>query len=605
MKETEKIEVYKITADNVPVNITITTSLDEFTPLYIIKLPVIGIGSKAILEKVKEEMIGAVPLSPKEALDVKSVQKTRKVFSDKILELLKKELPNESDRTLKILAGFLVHETLGLGTIEFLLNDENLEEIVINSSEDNIWVYHKKYGWLKTNIRIDNEGQIYDYAASIAREIGRSISNLNPLLDAHLITGDRVNATLFPISSAGNTITIRKFRRKPWTITELIENRTVTSEIVSFIWLAMQYEMSIMFSGGTASGKTTFMTSCMPFIPPNQRVISIEDTREIMLPKFLQWVPLTTREPNPEGKGGVRMLDLLVNSLRMRPDRIIVGEVRRQQEAEVLFEAIHTGHSVYATVHADTAEQTVRRLTNPPINLPESMVSTLPLIVVVYRHRRKGIRRILEVSELLESGKAEGRELINVNRVFRWKPAFDKYEKDNESIRVLDDLEMFTGLTRSEVEKDLKEKIGVLNWMVKHGVNTVNTVGKIVSTYYSHKEKLLQDVRKNASPKELLGKLWKEIEAPVVTKEVKTKKSETSLSQKVIEELKKTPSPKKPVKKKSVKEKKVEEKKEKKLEPKTVKKKEAKKKLVKKKTKKKSLAKKRLVKKKRKGVKKK
>ena len=200
-------------------------------------------------------------------------------------------------------------------------------------------------------------------------KIGKQITVLDPLLDAHLLSGDRVNSTLFPISTKGNTITIRKFRRDPWTVTDLISNKTVSSEVMATIWEAIQYEMSVVFSGGTASGKTTILGVSMPFIPPNHRIISIEDTREIFLPEYLHWVPLTTREPNPEGKGEVTMLDLLVNSLRMRPDRIVVGEIRRKEEAEVLFEAMHTGHSAYTTVHANTADETIRRLTNPPIEI--------------------------------------------------------------------------------------------------------------------------------------------------------------------------------------------------------------------------------------------
>jgi len=207
---------------------------------------------------------------------------------------------------------------------------------------------------------------------------------LDPLLDAHLITGDRANATLFPISGRGNTITIRRFRRDPWTVTDLIKNKTTSSEVMALIWMGMQYELNLILSGGTGSGKTSFLNVCLPFIQPNHRILSIEDTRELSLPSFLHWIPMTTREPNPEGKGAVEMLDLLVNSLRMRPDRIIVGEVRRQREAEVMFEAMHTGHSVYTTLHANTADETIRRLVNPPIEVPTTMLEAVHLNVVMY-----------------------------------------------------------------------------------------------------------------------------------------------------------------------------------------------------------------------------
>ncbi|MCX6773828.1 MAG: ATPase, T2SS/T4P/T4SS family, partial [Candidatus Micrarchaeota archaeon] len=167
------------------------------------------------------------------------------------------------------------------------------------------------------------------------------------------------------------------------------------------------------------------------------------------LPKFLQWVPLVTREANPEGKGEVSMLDLLVNSLRMRPDRIIVGEVRRQREAEILFEAMHTGHSVYATLHADDANQTISRLTTPPINLPKEVLDALAGIVVQLRHRRFNIRRTFEFSEVLKMGE--------LNTVYRWDSKKDSINKIGDMTRIPDILELYAGLTTKEIAADLKE----------------------------------------------------------------------------------------------------------------------------------------------------
>src|SRR3989344_5425311 len=303
--------------------------------------------------------------------------------------LIREKVPGIKQDTEDFLVGILMQEMLGLGKIEFLLNDPNLEEIVIVNSKE-IRIYHKKHGWVITNLELKSEEEITNYANIIARRIGRQISVLNPLLDAHVVTGDRANAVFYPISTKGNTITIRKFARDPWTIVDLIENKTINLDVASILWLAVEYEMNVLISGGTASGKTVFLNACMPFIPPNHRIISMEDTRELMLPEFLYWCPLVTRSPNPEGKGEVSMLDLLVNSLRMRPDRIILGEIRRQREAEVLFEAMHTGHSVYATVHADTANETIRRLINPPINISPSMLNNVNLNVVMFRDRRSG-----------------------------------------------------------------------------------------------------------------------------------------------------------------------------------------------------------------------
>jgi flagellar protein FlaI len=508
-KSPEPMTSYVIVSDHVPAKVRIVKRKEDFVPTYLITLPKVERATKAILDKVQEKLISEVQISTAELLDPKAVDKIKGDFAEKAKKMIQDEISLVPTRTLNILTGFLIHEMLGLGTMEMLLKDDKLEELVINSSRDPIWAYHKSYGWVKTNVVVPSESQIENYAALIGRRVGRQITVLNPLMDAHLISGDRVNATLFPISTRGNTITIRKFRRKPWTITELLKAKTISFEVASMLWMTFEYEMSMIFSGGTASGKTTAMNVMMPFIPPNQRVISIEDTRELRLPDFIHWVPMTTREPNPEGKGGVSMLDLLVNSLRMRPDRIVVGEIRRQREAEVLFEAMHTGHSVYATVHADTAEQTIRRLTSPPINLPMAMLETLPLITVMFRQRRLGIRRVLEVAEIM--GSTSKSEQIDLNILYKWKPRSDKIDMVNPSIRIFQELEMHTGMTKDEMDRDIADRIKVLKYIVKNNINTVNTIGKLIATYHLDKDQVFKHISQNKKPDLLIGKFLSEL----------------------------------------------------------------------------------------------
>ncbi|MFH1229671.1 MAG: type II/IV secretion system ATPase subunit [Candidatus Aenigmatarchaeota archaeon] len=505
MEKAETLGNYVIVADKVPAKVCIIKRVDEYTPIYEVTFPSIEPGTKAVLDSLKEKLIGMVKIEISEILDPKAMEEIKQRFLESAKISIGQELPSISDKEKDVLSGILVHEMLGLGRLEIILNDDNLEEIVINNSSEPVWVFHKKNGWLKSNIILPTEEQIYNYASLIGRKVGRQITNLNPLMDAHLITGDRVNATLFPISTKGNTITIRKFRRDPWTIIHFIDpsQKTMTKEVAALLWLCMQYELNILVAGGTASGKTSILNALMPFIPPNNRLISIEDTRELRLPDFLHWIPMTTREKNPEGTGEVSMLDLLINSLRMRPDRIVVGEIRRQSEAEVLFEAMHTGHSVYATLHADRAEQVVRRLTNPPINVPESLLESLHLVIVQYRHRRLGIRRTLEVAEFIpgESGKFGSRLEI----LYRWKPLTDTIERARSSIRLINEIRMHTGMTDDQMEADLKEKETVLQWMVDRGVKTVNTVGKVVAEYYHDKDRVMKVVNSKGKPEAIIG----------------------------------------------------------------------------------------------------
>lgn len=258
-----------------------------------------------------------------------------------------------------------------------------------------------------------------------------------------------------------------------------------------------------LISGGTASGKTSMLNVCMPFIPPNHRIVSIEQTRELQLPEFLYWCPLTTRQPNPEGKGEVNMLDLLVNSLRMRPDRIILGEVRRKEEAEVLFESMHTGHSVYATVHANTINETIQRLVSPPIEIAENLLSGVNLNVVMFRDRRKGIRRIFQVGEFLSS-EDENKTNIRPNILFRWKPTSDEIVKHGESLRFFEELNRHTGMTQSEINSDLKSKEKILNWLVKNNIRAIQDIGKIMREYYLDPDVVIKSANKNEKPSTLL-----------------------------------------------------------------------------------------------------
>ncbi|MFH0986641.1 MAG: ATPase, T2SS/T4P/T4SS family, partial [Candidatus Micrarchaeota archaeon] len=492
------LDSYQLGIKGVSVGVLISKSYNEYVPIYNLMAPEITEPTRAVLDLIRDRLVETVQVNISEILDPKSAEDVRSRFAKQADELVKKEFSHLSVESQKYLVTKLVNEMLGLGDIEFLVSDPQLEEIVINGSYDNVWVFHKKWGWLKTNVKVSSESQIYNYASIIGRKVGRQITNLNPLMDAHLLTGDRVNATLFPISSAGNTITVRKFAREPWTIAHFIspEAKTMSPEIASLIWLCMEYEMNILIAGGTASGKTSTLNALLAFVPPNHRIISIEDTRELMLPKYLHWVPMTTREANPEGKGKITMLDLMVNSLRMRPDRIVLGETRRQSEAEVLFEAMHTGHSVYSTLHADRAEQVKRRLTNPPISLPEEMLESLNLIIVQYRHRKKGIRRTFEVAEVVvnESG---AKTHVDINVIYRWNPKTDKIEKVGKSKRLFQEIAMHTGMSEQQIHGDMLEKQGILDWMVKNKVSTVNTVGKVIADYYNDKKQLLSAIKTN------------------------------------------------------------------------------------------------------------
>ncbi|MEM2174828.1 MAG: type II/IV secretion system ATPase subunit, partial [Candidatus Micrarchaeia archaeon] len=399
-KELVFSEKYTYYANEIPIEVEIFKEKNDYVNNYHISIPYLAEGTKIMLNTIKSELISRTKVEVSKLLEQKISPEVREKFENSASELLEKYFTDLTPEKKRILISYLLNSIFGLGDLEILMGDEKIEDIVINGPNSPVWVYHKIYGWCKTNIWIKKNEYIYEYSSNIGRKIGRQINILNPVMNASLPTGDRVNATLFPISSFGNTISIRKFSRNPWSMPIFLAEKTISYELAGLIWLCVQNEISLLVGGGAAAGKTSMLNAICALIPPNQRIISIEDTRELSLPDFLHWVPLVTREPNPEGKGGVEMIDLLVNSLRMRPDRIVVGEVRRQREAEVLFEAMHTGHSVYATIHADNSEECITRLTTPPINLPKSVLPSLGGIIIQYRNRRTGIRRTIEFSEI-------------------------------------------------------------------------------------------------------------------------------------------------------------------------------------------------------------
>lgn len=476
------LDKYSIEINNIIVDVRIIMREDESVPQYILSITNISDTTKLILEKIRQEFISRLDLGDLERTTEHDIEDVRDRFKKEISGLIEKYFPNTDEKASDMLVNYLIEENLGLGKLEMLLKDPSLEEIVINNHNEPVWIYHRKHGWLKTNIRIFTEARIRHYATMIGRDVNKEITALNPLMDAHLTTGDRVNATLSPISTKGNTITIRKFAEDPWTITKFIKQGTINVEAAAFIWLAIQNEMSVLIAGGTGSGKTSMLNVVSNFFPANQRILSIEDTRELTLPGNLHWVPMETRLPNPEGKGGVTMLDLLVNSLRMRPDRILVGEIRRKAEAEVLMEAMHTGHSVYATIHANNAEEVIMRLTNPPIDIPKPMISSLSLIVVQNRNRRTGKRRTLQVAEILPNGDPNILLQLNIKD--------DMLEKVKESKTVIGRLELYTGMNKKDIETDIQEKMRILNWMVRNNMDNINKIGQLMADYYMGRLKM-------------------------------------------------------------------------------------------------------------------
>ncbi len=501
--EGEILSEYKIEIDSVPAIIKVISKRDESRPIYSIIMPSIGKYTKKFLDFIKTEIAESMPIELDEILDPKKSKRLKERFFEESQKQLTKYFPNSPKKVLDILSGTILHEMYGLGEIEVILGDDMLEEVAINSSKTPIAIYHRIHGWMTTNLYPGTEEEIMNYASQIGRKIGREITVLSPILDAHLLSGDRVNATLFPISAEGNTLTIRRFARKPWTLVDFIgKAHTMSSEMAALLWLAMQYEMNVIIAGGTASGKTSALNTLLALVPSYHRIISIEDVREIILPIYLtwNWIPMITRSANPEGLGEVTMLDCMVSSLRMRPDRIIVGEIRRKREAEVMMEAIETGHSIYSTIHANSAYQVLRRLAEPPMAIPIMQIELIDLIVVQFRDRKTNKRRTYEISEIEQTSAGKG---LQINTIYKWLPRTDSWEQLNKPTKLLTTLNQHTGLTEDEIEKELSERTKILDWLQKQEINDLNQIGFIVKLFYSNSERVKKMANDNTTKEQI------------------------------------------------------------------------------------------------------
>lgn len=390
----------------------------------------------------------------------------------------------------------ILRDIAGYGEIDPLIQDDDLEEIMIIGINKPVFVYHRSYGMMKTNITFTNEQDLLDLIDTIARQINRRIDQESPILDVRLTDGSRINATIPPISADGPSLTIRKFRKDPFTIVDLINSKTISVELAAFFWLCFDglgvKSANAIISGGTSSGKTTTLNALSAFINPSERIITIEDTLELQIPHE-HVIRMETRVANVENKGELTMNDLVKNSLRQRPDRIIVGEVRAE-EAITLFTALNTGHSGFGTLHSNDARETITRLTNEPMSVPEIMIQAIDFIIMqnrIYTPSGKSFRRISEVAEVV--GIEEG--VVQLNKIFQWTPETDTIDNVSITSKTLSQIANLSGKSMNELYHEIEKREMVLSHMVRNNIRSVSEVNNILERYYKNPEEILNEIR--------------------------------------------------------------------------------------------------------------
>ncbi len=402
---------------------------------------------------------------------------------------------------------YLDRDFIGYGVVEVPMTDTEVEDISCDGVGIPLYIYHRKYGSIRSNLKFQEAKQLDDYVVWIAQRSGKHISVATPMLDATVPDGSRLQATLGThVTKRGSSFTIRRFRDNPFTPVDLLKFKTMSPEMMAYLWIAIENGQSMMVCGGTASGKTTTLNATLLFIPPQMKIVSIEDTRELNLPHE-NWVPSLTRAGfgaknlvSGKAPGEIDMFDLLAAALRQRPQYLMVGEVRGA-EAFIVFQAMATGKTCYTTFHAESVSAMVHRMENPPITLPRSLVSALNLVLLQRQVKvgTKMTRRVQSLTEIVGLD-PETNELIT-NSVYSWNPSDDTFLYSGHSY-IYERVALMKNLSMKDIEKEVRNRVDMLEYMMAKDAQatrqrpfTHRDVGRLVAFYYKEPAKAVAEAR--------------------------------------------------------------------------------------------------------------
>lgn len=442
-------------------------------------------------EFYKDQIISAMKNIINFDVVVKKEQEELLKYIDHRFKVIASELGiNLSYESYKKIYYYLCRDFIGFNEIDPVLRDYFIEDIECNGVNTPVYVVHRVFRNLKTNIIFNETKGIANLVEKIAQRCGKYISHANPVLDGSLPDGSRVNATYTKdITSRGPTFTIRKFTKTPWTPPQLVGFRSLSPEIVSYLWLLVQYKMNLLLSGGTASGKTTLLNAIAFFIPPEDRVVSIEDTRELNLPRE-NWLPSVVRGSTGNEKfGEVDLFTLLKSSFRQNPDYVVVGEVRGK-EAFVLFQGMASGHSSISTMHSDSVDTLIKRLETPPIELSPTLLNVLDCVCVmthaiVNKEETRKLKKIVEIVNITSEGVAK------TNTPFIWNPSDDNFYFKTNS-KILEKISERHGIPKKELDKEFTRRSELIYKMFQQKIFGFKEFQKIVNEYYKQPEKILK-----------------------------------------------------------------------------------------------------------------
>ncbi|MEM2159956.1 MAG: type II/IV secretion system ATPase subunit [Candidatus Nitrosotenuis sp.] len=459
---------------------------------YVIIEPQLSKNDETNFKVIKKLLISELDITLN---SIKTKKDAARELKSKILELIRKYNMEIPTRTLSKITYYAIRDFVYLGKIEPLMRDHLIEEISCDGVNVPLYIWHREFESVPTNITFENDDELNNFVQKMSYIGGKHASLANPIVDAALPDGSRVNLTLGnEITKRGSTFTIRRFRADPITIVDLLRFRTISVYEAAYLWYTVENNSTMLVAGGTASGKTTLLNSLSSFIRPGQKIVSIEDTHELNL-LHENWIPAVSRQNFTDGQiGEITQFDLLRAALRQRPDILIVGETRGR-EAYTLFQAMATGHGGFSSIHADSVEATLTRLVSSPMDVPKALIAnTLDLITLQLKLRinDKSIRRIIKIAEI--AGLDEKTGEIKTHDIFKWNPNDDRHEYAGDSL-VLDKIKEKTGVTDDEIAYELKKRKTALDWLVQNNIRGHREVMQNILDFYSNSDRFYEKKR--------------------------------------------------------------------------------------------------------------
>lgn len=450
---------------------------EEGDLMYLVIEPTLTPRDMQVLEQVKRALYEKLNVSPTE--DRQAVEK-------RVDEAVKEELARIGYPGVDKITYYVKRDMLWYGRIEPMLRDPDVEDISCNGPGTPVYVWHRFYENLPSNVSFTKD-ELISFVFKLAYRSGRSVSYAHPLLDASLPEGHRVQITFGEeITGGGANFTIRKFKTDPITIVDLINFGTLTPRLAAYLWMMIERNMSLLIAGGTASGKTTTLNALTAFIPFNYKVVTIEDTRELNLYRE-NWISQTTRESMAQTAENIGLFDLLKAALRQRPDVIIVGEVRGE-EAYTLLQAVATGHGGLSTIHGESVEAAIERLSTRPMNVPKEFIATALNAIMLQVKGKMGntvSRRVIRLAEI--AGYDKDKDEVLLVDSFSWNPGANALSYTGSGVipRIM---EQRYGIGKEEFDGELARREVYLKWLAAKNIRHYTEVFKAISNYLSSPE---------------------------------------------------------------------------------------------------------------------